>query len=61
MTFVPYGPVREVNVITNRETGRSRGFALVTFDSREGTETAAQLNGRDMGGRHSVVNIARPR
>ena len=60
-TFTPYGPVREVNIITDRETGRSRGFAFVTFDSLEGAETAAQLNGQDMGGRRLVVNIARPR
>ena len=60
-TFAPYGPLRELKIITDRETGRSRGFAFVTFDSHESAEAATQLNGQDFGGRRLVVNIARPR
>ena len=60
-TFAPYGPLREVKIITDRETGRSRGFAFVTFDSHEGAEAATQLNGQDFGGRRLVVNVARSR
>ena len=60
-TFAPYGPLREVKIITDRETGRSRGFAFVTFDNFEGAEAATQLNGQDLGGRRLVVNVARPR
>ena len=60
-TFAPYGSLREVKIITDRETGRSRGFAFVTFDDSEGAEAATQLNGQDLGGRRLVVNVARPR
>ena len=60
-TFAPYGPLQEVKIITDRETGRSRGFAFVTFDNSEGAEAATQLNGQDLAGRRLVVNVARPR
>ena len=60
-TFAPYGSLREVKIIMDRETGRSRGFAFVTFDRREGAEAATELNGQDLGGRRLVVNVARPR
>ena len=59
--FSAYGSLREVRIITDRETGRSRGFAFVTFESAENAETAMQLNGQDLGGRRLVVNAARPR
>ena len=55
------GPLREVRILTDRETGRSRGFPFVTFESPENTETAMQLNGQDLGGRRLIVNAARPR
>ena len=59
--FSAYGSLSEVRIITERETGRSRGFAFVTFESSENAETAMQLNGQDPGGRPLVVNAARPR
>ena len=59
--FSAYGSIREVRIITDRETGRSRGFAFVTFESSENAETAMQLNGQDLGGRRLVVNAVRPR
>ena len=60
-TFSAYGSLREVGIITDRETGRSRGFAFITFESSENAETPMQLNGQDLGGRRLVVNAARPR
>ena len=54
--------VRNAEVISDRETGRSRGFGFVEMESDEGTEAAiAALNGKDMGGRALTVNEARER
>ena len=49
-TFSPYGSLREVEIIADCESGRSRGFAFVTFDSLEAAEAATQLNGQDLEG-----------
>jgi RNA recognition motif-containing protein len=52
----------EVAVITDRVTGRSRGFGFVTFDTPQAAQAAAQeMNGRDCDGRALVVNEARER
>ena len=60
--FSQTGPVESANVITDRDTGRSRGFGFVEMESREGAEAAiSQLNGYEMDGRAIVVNEARPR
>ena len=60
--FGAYGSLQEVKIITDRDTGRSRGFAFVTFDTPQGAETAAtELNDQPLGGRRLVVNVARPR
>jgi RNA recognition motif-containing protein len=60
--FSQTGVVESANVITDRDTGRSRGFGFVEMESREGAEAAiAQLNGYEMDGRAIVVNEARPR
>lgn len=58
----PHGPVNEVNLITDRETGRARGFAFATMNTEEGAQAAIQaLNGKDWNGRALAVNEARPR
>lgn len=58
--FSEYGPVESVSLITDRETGRPRGFGFVEMS--DGADTAIEtLNGSDMGGRSLVVNEARPR
>ena len=58
----PHGPVNEVNLITDRETGRARGFAFATMNTEEGAQAAIQaLNGKDWNGRALTVNEARPR
>ena len=60
--FAQAGQVESVSVITDRDTGRSRGFGFVEMESREAAEAAIQqLNGYEMDGRAIVVNEARPR
>ncbi len=60
--FEQYGAVEQVNVITDRDTGRSRGFAFVEMtDSSEADRAIAGLNGSDLGGRAVNVNEARPK
>ena len=60
--FARYGVVDRVNLITDRETGRLRGFGFVEMpDTKAAQEAIAALNGRDMAGRALNVNEARPR
>lgn len=60
--FAAHGPVAEVNLITDRMSGRSRGFAFVTMGTPEGAQAAIQaLAGKEIGGRALTVNEARPR
>lgn len=60
--FGEFGPVSEVNLVMDRETGRPRGFAFITMGSKEGMEAAIRgLDGKDFGGRNLTVNEARPR
>ena len=60
--FAPHGTVVESNLITDRTTGRARGFAFVTMSTEEEAQNAVSaLNGKSIDGRAVVVNIARPR
>lgn len=60
--FGAHGQVDEVAVITDRETGRPRGFAFVTMNNNtEGQTAIEQLNGAELDGRTIVVNEARPK
>ena len=60
--FTAFGPVNEVNLITDRTTGRSRGFAFVTMGTAEEAKVAAEkVNGVELGGRQLTVNEARPK
>jgi len=60
--FGQYGNVERVSIVTDRETGQSRGFAFVEMtDAREAEAAIAALNGAEMGGRALNVNEARPR
>lgn len=59
--FSNYGEVQEVAVITDRETGRPRGFAFVTMDDEGGKKAIEALNGEEFEGRTLNVNEARPR
>jgi RNA recognition motif-containing protein len=59
-TFAEFGSISSCSVITDRETGKSRGFGFVEMG--DGAEAAiAALNGADVGGRELIVNEARPR
>ena len=59
--FDNYGEVSEVAVITDRDTGRPRGFAFVTMEDNSGREAIEALNGTELEGRTITVNEARPR
>ena len=60
--FAAHGTVVETNLVTDRATGRPRGFAFVTMSSPEEAQKAIEaLNGKDLGGRAINVNVARPR
>lgn len=57
--FGQYGQVREAKIVMDRDTGRSKGFAFVTFETAEGAEQAiSSLDGTDFGGRPLRVSIA---
>ena len=57
--FSAYGELDEVRLITDRDTGRSRGFAFVTFATQQAAESALEMHGKLMKGRSLVVNIAK--
>lgn len=60
--FESYGQVDRVSILTDRDTGRSRGFGFVEMTSDEDGEKAiAALNGSQIGGRTINVNEARPK
>ena len=60
--FSEHGTVTKAQVITDRETGRSRGFGFVEMDTNEAAEKAiSALNGKDVGGRQLTVNLAKER
>ena len=58
--FAQYGVVTSAKVVTDRETGRSKGFGFVEMETG-GDEAIRALNGSDLDGRQIVVNEARPR
>lgn len=60
--FAAYGSVRSAQVITDRDTGGSKGFGFVEMSSdAEATAAISALNGRDFNGRALTVNEAKPR
>ncbi|MBF0530122.1 MAG: RNA-binding protein [Deltaproteobacteria bacterium] len=59
--FAEYGRVHSVNLITDRETGRQKGFGFVQMDPPDAEAAIEALNGREMGGRTLRVNEARER
>lgn len=59
--FSRYGEVASVHLITDRETGRPRGFGFVEMPADDADEAISALDGKDMGGRQLRINEARPR
>jgi RNA recognition motif-containing protein len=60
--FSAYGQVDRVQIVKDRDTGQSRGFAFVEMaNNAEADKAMAALNGADIGGRTLTVNEARPR
>lgn len=60
--FGQYGSVSRAQVITDRDTGRSRGFGFVEMDDETEAQAAIEaLDGYDLGGRNLTVNVARER
>src|SRR4051812_25555864 len=61
-TFAQYGTVLEANLMTDRMTGRPRGFGFVTMSTEEEAQKAVEgLNGTQLDNRALTVNVARPR
>ena len=60
--FKPFGQVTRVHLVTDRETGRARGFAFVEMpNDEEAAKAIAALDGKEVGGRKLKVNEARPK
>ena len=59
--FAAYGEVLSVKIITDRETGRPRGFAFVEMGDADADAAIEGLADHDMGGRSLKINVARPR
>ena len=59
--FAQAGEVESATVITDRDTGRSRGFAFIEMDQEAGAKAIQQFNGYELDGRAINVNEARPR
>lgn len=60
--FQPHGNVEKVSMVTDRDTGRSRGFAFVEMtDAAEAEKAIAALNGTELGGRTLTINEAKPK
>ncbi|XP_074275398.1 glycine-rich RNA-binding protein 2-like [Silene latifolia] len=60
--FTKFGSVTEAKIINDRETGRSRGFGFVTFETEDAMNSAIEgMNGQDLDGRQITVNQAQSR
>ncbi len=59
--FEQAGEVESVSIITDRDTGRSKGFGFVEMSNEDADKAIAQFNGMELNGRALTVNEARPR
>jgi cold-inducible RNA-binding protein len=60
--FQPHGDIERVSLVTDRDTGRSRGFAFVEMaNAGEGDKAITALNGTEFGGRTLTINEAKPK
>ena len=58
--FEAHGQVDRVSILTDRDTGRSKGFGFVSMENADADKAIAQLNGTEFNGRNLTVNEARP-
>src|SRR2546426_6330303 len=58
--FGRFGPIESVSLITDRDTGRSKGFGFVLMGEEEADKAIAEMNGSQLDGRALTVNEARP-
>src|SRR5262245_22863198 len=58
--FESFGAVESLSIITNRDTGRSKGFGFVSMNDDDAEKAIAALNGKEVSGRALTVNEARP-
>lgn len=59
--FAPYGTVVSVRIVTDKFTGKSKGFGFVEMETQESAQKAIEaLHGSEVGGRTLVVNVAHP-
>ena len=58
--FTQFGEVESVKIITDRDTGRSKGFGFVEMSDDSAEKAISQLNGKELNGRALTVNEARP-
>jgi RNA recognition motif-containing protein len=59
--FAQYGEIQELALVMDRDTGRPKGFAFVTFATQQAAESALSQNGKDLDGRPLKVNMAMER
>jgi len=60
--FSAFGEIQQVRIMTDRDTGKSRGFAFVEMaDDDAAAKAISDLNGKELGGRALTINEARPR
>ena len=59
--FAEFGTVESAIVITDRDTGRSKGFGFVEMDDEAADKAMAEMDGKELEGRNLKVNEARPR
>lgn len=57
--FSAYGEMDEIKLIRDRDTGRSRGFAFITFSTQQAAEKALEQNGKEIEGQAIKVNMAK--
>ena len=59
--FSRFGPIETIKIVRNFRTGRSKGYAFVTYESAKQAVKALAAHGKDLHGRSMVVRIAKPR
>jgi cold-inducible RNA-binding protein len=57
-TFEKFGTITEIHIPVDRQTGKARGFAFVTFETDEAAQSALSMDGQDLNGRQIKVNMA---